>query len=227
MDLESLSRKIFLILTGIISFILLNQMVFFGTILVYAENEYKFTPDTLFEIKSNNSSIQFSMNGTYEKATLENGIWNFYNLCLINSENQEKFNLKVSAKNCQVTINYCILYNRIFDGEPVKRAALRYTVNGLGTQIFDLGLDPKKGQLDARLDNEWVGKNNGWTHSIDGTFTITGATKNATLLYYGYPPSIGENKDFFANHSIIFSSTFSVGIIILLATYMKKRKELK
>lgn len=227
MDLKYLSRKIPLILTGIIFFILLNNMFFLGTISVYAENEYIFTPNTLFEIKSNNSSIQFSTNGTYEKATLENGTWNFYGLQPINSQYQEKLNLTVSAKNCQVTINYYTIYNRTFAGEPVKRAALRYTVKGLGTQIFDLGLDPKKGQLDARLDGEWVGKNNGWTHSSDGTFTITGATEIVTLLYYGYPPSIGDTTDFFSNHSVILASTFSVSFIIILAVYVNKRKELK
>jgi hypothetical protein len=198
-----------------------------GTILVYAENEISFTSDTWFKIESNNSSIRFSINGTFEKATLENRTWNFHNLQFLNSQNQEKLNLTVSAKNCQVTINYFITYNRTFDGEPIKRAALRYTVNGLGTQIFDLGLDPKKGQLDARINNEWVGKNNGWTHSSDGTFTITGATKNATLLYYGYPPSIGDTTNFFSNHSVILASTFSVSFIIILAVYVNKKKELK
>jgi hypothetical protein len=227
MDSKSLSINLLLILTGIIFFILLNQMFFVGTILVYAENEISFTSDMLFEIKSNNSSIRFSTNGTYEKATLENGTWNFYNLQFINYQNHEKLNLIVSAKNCQVTINYYLIYDRTFNEEPVKRAVLRYTINGLGTQIFDLGLDPKKGQLDARLDGEWVGKNNGWTHSSDGTFTITGATENATLLYYGYPPSIGDTTDVFANHSVIVASTFSVSFIIILAAYLNKRKELK
>ena len=202
-------------------------MLFLETISVYAENENSFTPDTWFEIKSNNSSIRFSINGTFEKATLENETWIFNNLQFINSQNQEKLNLIVSAKNCQVTINYYRIYNRTFDGEPVKRAALRYTVNGVGTQIFNLYLDPKKGQLDARLNNEWVGKNNGWTHSSDGTFTITGATENATLLYYGYPPSIGDTTDFFSYHSVILASTFSVSFIIILAIYLNKRKELK
>ena len=227
MDSKNLSRKLLLILTGIIFFILLNQIFLMGIILIYAENEISFTSDTLFEIKSNNSSIRFSINGTYEKATLENGTWNFHNLQFINSQNKEKLNLTVSAKNCQVTINYYTIYNRTFDGEPVKRAALRYTVNGSGTQIFNLYLDPKKGQLDARLNNEWVGKNNGWTHSSDGTFKITGATENATLLYYGYPLSIGNTADFFSNHSVILASTFSISFIIILAVYVNKRKELK
>ena len=198
-------------------------MFFLGTILVYAENDFSFTSDTLFEIKSNNSSIGFSTNGTYEKATLENGTWNFINLDFFNSQNQDKLDLKVSATNCDVTINLYIIYNRTFDGEPVKRATLRYTVTGFGTQVFDLGLDPTKGQLDARLDNEWVGKNNGWTHSSNGIFTITGATENATLLYYGFPQSIADNKNFFTNHSVVLTSTFSAGITILLAIFVNKK----
>ncbi|MEJ2242888.1 MAG: hypothetical protein P8Y18_12235 [Candidatus Bathyarchaeota archaeon] len=212
MDLKDLSRILHLILTGLAFFIILNQMFFVETILVYAENEYTFTPDTWFEIKSNNSSIRFSTNGTYEKAILENGKWTFYNLHFINSQNREKINLTVSAINCQVAINFYIVYNRTFDGEPTKSAILRYTVNGLGTQIFNLDLDPKKGELDAILNGEWVGKNHGWTHSSDGTFTITGATENVTLLYYGYPQSFVNNTDFFANHSVILTSTFSFGI---------------
>ena len=69
-----------------------------------------------------------------------------------------------------------------------------------------------------------MGKNHGWTHSSEGTFTITGATENVTLLYYGYPQSFVNTTDFFADHSVILTSTFSFGIIMLLAIYINKRK---
>lgn len=192
--------------------------------MVYAEKEIAFTPDNKFDIPSNNSSISFSTNGTYQMASLENGTWNFENLIFFNSQEQEELNLKVSAINCDITINFFRIYNRTFDGENAKRATLGYTILGTGTQFFNLGLDPKAGALDARLNGEWVGKNHGWTHSSDGTFTITGASENVTLLYYGYPDSIGDAENVFDNHSIVIASTFSVGIVILLAIFITHRR---
>ena len=124
---------------------------------------------------------------------MERGIFIIYSLLIL------KIKKNLTLQSRQKIAKLLSIYNRTFDGEPVKRAALRYTVNGSGTQIFNLYLDPKKGQLDARLNNEWVGKNNGWTHSSDGTFKITGATENATLLYYGYPLSIEKSAVFLAS----------------------------
>jgi hypothetical protein len=225
--MQVLSRKIISVLVGTFIFITFIQPFFCFTVLVYSETEIEFTPDNRFEIPSNNSSITFSTNGTYEMASLENGIWIFESLHFVNSQVQEKINLKVSATNSDVTINFYVVYNRTFDGETVKRAILRYSIFGSGTQVFDLGLDSKAGQLDAVLDGEWVGKNHGWTHSSDGTFTITGASENVTLLYYGYPASEGANENVFDNHSVVLASTFSAGIVILLALFITRRKELK
>ena len=219
-----MSRKISSFLAGIIIFIIFSQILSWFFILVYAETETAFTPDNKFEIPQNNSSISFSTNGTYEMASLKKGTWIFGNLHFINSQGQEKIDLKVSATNCDVTVDYYMIYDRIFDGENVKRARLRYTIFGYGTQIFNLGLDPKAGQLDAILDGEWVGKNRGWTHSSDGTFTVTGATENVSLLYYGYPGSDEDNKNVFNNHSVVIASTFSFGIVIFLAVVIARRK---
>jgi hypothetical protein len=196
-------------------------------VLVYAEPKIAFTSDNIFEIPSNNSSISFSTNGTYELASLENGTWIFNNLLFFNSQSAEELNLKVSATNCDITISQFRIYNRQFGGGSAKRAVLRYTILGFGTQVFNLGLDPKAGALDARLNNEWVGKNHGWTHSSDGTFIITGATETVTLLYYGYPDSSGEAQDIFDNHSVVIASTFSVGFVLFLAVFITRRRELK
>ncbi len=222
-----MSRKITSVLLGVFIFIVSIQIFSCFTNSVYTETEIAFTPDNKFDIPSNNSSISFSTNGTYQMASLENGTWNFDNLIFVNSQEQEELNLEVSAINCDIKINFFRIYNRTFDGENAKRATLRYTILGTGIQFFNLGLDPKAGALDARLNGEWVGKNHGWTHSSDGTFTITGASENVTLLYYGYPDSISDNENVFVNHSIVVASTFSVSIVIFLAIFFAQRKELK
>ena len=224
--MQVLTRKIVSVLVGTLIFIAFFQPFFCFSVLVYSETEIAFTPDNRFEIPSKNSSITFSINGTYERASLENGIWIFENLHFVNSQVQEKINLKVSATNSDVTINFYVVYNRTFERETVKRAILRYSIFGSGSQVFDLELDSKNGQLDAVLDGEWVGKNHGWTYSSDGTFTITGASENVTLLYYGYPNSIGDNENVFDNHSVVITSTFFVGIVSLLAIFITRRKEL-
>ena len=85
--MKDLSRKIISVLAGIIVFIIITQILVLFPILAHAETEISFTPDIKFEIPSNNSSISFASNGTYEMAILENRTWSFNNLHFITMEN--------------------------------------------------------------------------------------------------------------------------------------------
>lgn len=226
--MEDLQRKIISVQAGIIIFVIISQLLSCFSILANGQSEITFTAADKFEIPSNNSSVRFTNNGTYEMTSLENRVWSFENLRFFNYQGMEKLNLKVSATDCDVTISYYLVYNGTFGGENVKRARLSYTVSGPGTQIFNFGLDPSMGNLDVRLNGEWVGRNHGWTVSPDGTLNITGATANVTLLYYGYPDSFGNSPNFFDEHSVVIISTFSVVIVVFLAIFItRRRNELK
>jgi hypothetical protein len=65
----------------------------------FAHGQYEtvITPTDKFDISVNNSSVSFAVDGTYEQASLENGVWSFVNLGLSNFQSAEKLNLKVSA----------------------------------------------------------------------------------------------------------------------------------
>jgi len=193
------------------------------------QSETAFTPTDKFDIPVNNSSISFAVNGTYEQASLENGAWSFLNLRLSNSQTAEKLSLEVSAKDSKVTINSCQINNNTFAGAIVRAARLRYTVVGQGTQVFDLGLDQKGGAWGVIFNGIYMGENDGWSLSPDGTLTVTGATANVTLSYYGFPGSFGGGGDGFnepilKQHSVVIITTVAVATAVLLALVIKTRK---
>ena len=197
------------------------------------QSETAFIPTDKFDILGNNSSISFAVNGTYEQASLENGVWSFVNLRFNNSQSAEKLSLKVSAKNSIVIITSYLNYNSTFAGERARGARLRYNVIGQGTQVFDLGLDTEGGDWGVNLNGVWIGKNQGWSLSPNGTLTVAGATGNVTLSYYGFPGFFGDDADgfdqpFLNQHSLVIITTFVVVTIVLLAVAVRaRRKELK
>lgn len=188
-----------------------------------AQSKINFSYVDKFEIPEKNCSISFSSNGTYDLATLKNNFWTFESLQLSNSEEIEKLHLEVSGKDCEIIINSYFIYNRTINEENIKRAVLRYSAFGSGTQIFNLGLDPNMGSFDARLNGEWVGLNNGWTVSSDGTYKITEPATNVTLLYYGYPDSFRNKPNFFEGHSVLISSILFFVIVLVSAVILKKK----
>ena len=201
-------------------------LVFFGN----CQSEIAFTPTDTFEIPTTNSSINFSFNGTYEQANLENNTWNFKNLRLINSQNVEKLDLKVSAQNSKLMITSCQVYDSTFAGEIARNARLRYNVTGLGKQVFDLGLDTRMGEWSVILNGEWIGKNHGWSLSSDGKLTVTEAAGNITLAYYGYPSSFRDSIDGFSQtawmqHTVIITITIVVVVIAAIAAAIELRNK--
>ena len=216
-------------LASVIAFAMIAPFLSCFCFFAQGQSETAFTPTDTFEIPVNNSTISFAVNGTYEQASLDNGTWSFVNLRLINSQNSENLNLEVSAKDSKVTIASCQIYNGTFAGERARGARLRYTVVGKGVQVFYWGIDPKGGDWGVIFNGIYVGKNDGWYLSPDGTLTVTGATANVTLIYYGFPDSFREGEDGFnqpilKQHSIVIVTTIAATIIIILAVATRTRK---
>jgi hypothetical protein len=216
-------------LAGAIAFVIIALFVSCFGFFAHGQSETAFTSTDAFEIPVNNSVISFAVNGTYEQARLGNGTWSFVNLRLNNSQNSENLDLKVSAKDSKVRILSCQIYNGTFAGERTRGARLRYTVVGQGVQVFYLGIDPKGGDWGVTFNGIYMGKNDGWSLSPDGTLTVTGATANVTLTYYGFPNSFREDEDGFnqpilKQHSIVIVITIVVAITIILAVAVRTRK---
>jgi hypothetical protein len=216
-------------LAGVIAFVMIALFLSCFGVFANGQSETVFTQTDTFKIPVNNSTIIFAVNGTYEQASLENGTWSFVNLRLINSQNSENLDLKVSAKDSKVTIVSCQIYNGTFAGERARGARLRYTVVGRGVQVFYLGIDPKGGDWGVNFNGIYMGKNDGWHLSPDGTLTVTGATANVTLIYYGFPDSFREgeanfNQSILKQHSIVIVTTIAAAIIIILAVATRTRK---
>jgi len=208
-------------------FIIITLIVLFSTFLsyiVYGQSEIAFKTTDSFEIPNTNGSINFAVNGTCEKANLENNKWNFISLKLNNNQNEEKLNFKVSAKECNVTITSYRIYNRTIGQDTVKRARLSYDLAGAGIQSFDFGIDPERGEWDVRFNGVYVAENRGWSLSSDGILTVTGATGNIILSFYGIPDS-NFNQSFFNQHSVVILVTFITVIIITFSIAIKTRKK--
>jgi len=202
------------------------QMLFYY-VFADPQTEIILSSGDLFEIPLNNSSVSFANNGSYSSAVLENKTWKFHNLKLNTDLGLQQLNLTVSATDCDVIIDSFIVYNRTFGGDYITRALLRYSIQGTGTQTFNIGLDPNMGRFDAVIDGEFVGRNHGWTLSSDGTFYITKPGESVSLLFYGYPESYVDNSNFLEKHYLVIITTTLMLFTIFFGTVIALRKRRK
>ena len=173
-----------------------------------------------FEIPENQGAISFSTNGTYEDAYLQNGTWTWVNLTLVDSQESEVFNLKISAKNSNVTILSLNLFNTTYEG-----ARLSYSVQGHGTQSFNLGVSLEKGEWTVTFNGNVAGQNQGWKVSPNNTVTITEATENATISYYNIPDQFGNpdnsTQNFYQQHSVAITTVVAILCVFCVAILVK------
>lgn len=214
----------FSVLNGVVVFFLMLQLASLFVVSVNCQSESAFTIADVFEIPTKNSSISFAVNGTYEKAILENDTWFFEGLYFSSFFASEKLNITVSATDCHLTINPYLIFSRTSQGENVTWVLFTYKVHGKGTQVINLGLDPQKGHLDAILDGEFLGLNHGWTRSSDGTIMVTAPASNVTLWYYGHPESYLQESDLFGDHYVVIGSTFLTITTVGFAAVITRKK---
>ena len=226
MDRENLQKRTFPVLARICIFFVIIQLLSSFTIFAHAQPEISFSALDEFEIPSNNSSIRFASNGTYESAVLEWDAWTFEGLYFPTPRVTEKLDVTVSATDCNVPIGPYRIFNYTSRDMNVKWLIIRYTVLGQGTQVFNIGVDPIWDQVDVILNEEYTARNHGWTLTPDGTLTVTGATANVTLWFYWYPNAYSENVDLVDSHYVLISSTGSaVAVVVLAAVITRKRKQ--
>ena len=212
---------------GLISIatILLAALVLFGACPnTLAQAKTTFTPEDNYAIPGYNAVINFAVNGTYAKATLENDTWAFSDLQLNNSQALE--NLRISAQSSNLTISSFRITNTTY-----WSARLRYTVEGQGKETINLGLVPKQYEWTVVSNGVYLEKGDRWAITPDATLTIKGATNNVTITCYDFVDSLrsggnGTNISFYQQHSVVVIATVAAAILIILGITVKwKNKE--
>ena len=210
------------ILTGIAAILMGALVLSWICFISQAQTDTSFKPTDKFGIPANNSTISFATGGTYVRASLENGAWNFVDLRLNNSQRPEKLTLRVSAKDSNVTIRSYQISNTTSTGG----IRLRYNVTGQGSQTLNFGFIPKGGEWDITFNGIAKWENDGWRISPDATITITGATRNVAISYYGLPPSFAEisNQPVYQQHSLAIITAVAIVITVILAVAIRIKK---
>lgn len=193
---------------------------------IFAQTQGVIIPNYKFEIPNSKGSISFSLNGTYEAVNLENDKWIFQDLQINNSFRIDNF--EVSANNSEIIIRSIDSF-----GDTGNGLIFYYSVNGVGIQTFNFGLDATGGEWSIAFDDIFIPENSGWRHLEDNTLIITGATSNVTSLYFVFPDIFGGDTDklsqsFFEQHSVaITTSAFlimAVSSAVLIKHSIKKKQ---
>jgi hypothetical protein len=189
-----------------------------------AQVDTSFTPKDNFGVPAYHGSVTFGFNGSYSTATFDNDSWTFTNLLIDGSLPIET--LKFSAQNCNVTIFSYQSLNVTTFGIML----LRYTVEGHGLQILNLGVNSTQSGVSANAEWNVVFGNryfaeegDGWYLSHDGTLTITGATAgNVTVLHYTFL-NVGNNQNlpFYQQHSVAITVAVAVAVTVAVAVAIK------
>lgn len=192
-----------------------------------AQTQEIIIPNYKFEIPNSKGSISFSLDGTYETANLENNKWIFKNLQLNNSFKIDNF--KVSTNNSEIIIRSIESF-----GDNGNGLIFYYSVNGVGIQTFNFGLDVTDGEWSIAFDDIFIPENSGWQILEDNTLSITGASSNVTSLYFVFPDTLRGDSDnkslsFFEQHSVAIITTIFLTIVITVAVLNKNsiKKKLK
>ena len=210
------------ILTGFAAILMSTLVLSWICFISQAQTDTSFKPTDKFDIPENNSTINFATDGTYVRASLENGAWNFVDLRLNNSQRPEKLTLRVSAQDSNVTIRSYQISNTTSTGG----IRLRYNVTGQGSQTLNFGFIPKGGEWDIIFNGIAKWENDGWRISPDATLTITGATRNVAISYYGLPPSFADisNQPVYQQHSLAIITAVAIVITVILAVAIRIKK---
>ena len=188
-----------------------------------------FTPLDKFNIPELNGTINFAFNGSCSTAKLENATWVFNDLRF--NITRPLGNLKVSAENSNMTI-YSYQANKFFG----RSVFLRCTVNGVGKQTVNLGLNVSN----PTSSSEWsvtipgpsgntifLAENEGWKLLPDNTVVVTGITGNLSLVHYNFGVNIDGNLPFYQAHSIalITGITLVSTVAVALVIRVKVRQD--
>jgi hypothetical protein len=206
----------------------LALVILFSIPVDQAQSNTVLKPTDNFSIPSLNGNINFNVNGTYDEARLENGTWTFTNLQTNTSI--ASLQLRASVQDCNITITSFRRSNT-----TIASTSIRYLVEGQGKQVFKFSPLEKGGEWSITFNRSFIGENEGWTLSPDGTITVTKAPSgfNITLTYYFFPDTLGGNENnsnlsFYQKHSVMIATGVGVTITVVTAvvvTFISSRSQ--
>jgi hypothetical protein len=186
----------------------------------HAQNTMVFGPTTKFGIPAYGGTIGFAVNGTYSNASFQNDSWTFRDLRLEGSQPLD--NLIISAQNCNITI---VSY-QIPNLNSFRNAIFRYTVNGNGKQVLNLGFGPEPGGSSSGIEwsvifnnNVFAAQGDQWNVSHDGTINVDRANGTIRVIHWGFLSQIAQNSNlpFYEQHSVAIIVIVSVAATIMVA----------
>jgi hypothetical protein len=208
--------------------VLLVGLSLFSFLPIAKAQSITFSSKDVFAIPAVNGSIQFSVNGSYTSAILDNDTWIFNNLTLGGSRTSGT--LKFSAKNCNVVI-HSFTPSRITGNNSRSSCSIRYTVEEFGEQVINLGFDPSSPSHHSEWsvvnqNSVFFGEGKHWKLLPDDTVIVKDLSGNLTVVRYNYGYSI-DDRAFYLRHSVSISTGIIVVITIAFATVIKLRSEKK
>ena len=186
----------------------------FQTVQAQAERKTVFTPGDIFITPNFNSSIGFSVNGSYSEVSLVNGVWTFTNLRLNNSQLSNNFS--IAAKDSNITI-----YS-LRTGDFNRSSFLRYTAQGEGTQTVNLNPGSTRqthwsewSVTVPRSGTVWLSEGENWKLQMDNSVIVWGLTGNISVVRYNFSPSYSDsNLPFHLQHSIAIITVAVLAIVV-------------
>jgi hypothetical protein len=188
---------------------------------VEAQAPITFTTAEQFGIPAYKGTISFAVNGSYSSATLENGFWVFTNLQLQGS--QMLATLKFSAQNSNVTIQYYQSANA-----PLPNALMRYSVQGQGKQILNVGIGSQESGADWTVitaSNVFLPQGKDWTITSNGTITVNGLTGNVTIAHFNFNSASTSNLPFYEQHSVAIAVAIALAVTVSVAVVIKVKSK--
>ena len=194
-----------------------------------AQTLIRFTGDTEFVIPSQNASVRFAFNASYDDVPLQNGNLLFQNLAI--NETILLGNLTVSAKDSQVIIyTFVGSQNSSLFG---RSSVIRYNAEGNGEQAFNLGLNLNRSTHQSEwmvlAGQEFLAEGKAWHLENDNTVTVKGIRGNVTIAYYGYrfTAANDSNKPWVEQHSVALATIAIVAATLAatttIAVYNRRR----
>jgi hypothetical protein len=187
------------------------------------------SPDDVFDIPSINGTIQFSVNGSYASAFLDNDTWIFTNLTL--SGSRVLGTLKFSAKNCHVVI-HSFTPNRNTGNNSRSSCYIRYTVEGTGEQVMNLGFDPSRPSHGSEWsvfnqNSVFFGEGQAWKLLPGDTVAVKNLSGHLTVMRYSYGFDMYDDRAFYLRHSVSISTGIILVVTVAFATVIKLKSERK
>jgi hypothetical protein len=187
-----------------------------------AQSVITFTPEDHFNISEHNGAVRFAVNGSCSSVMFENGTWIFNELRL--NQSQPLGNLKIGAKNSTVIVTSYRAFNSSF-----RSSFLRYTVEGLGQQTVNLGLNLSRpshaSEWSVIVPNSvFLPEGQIWQRLPDDTVIITGLTGNVSIVRYNFNFPYDDHLPFYLRHSVAILTAAILASVVAFAILIKVRE---